>query len=393
MLHARRAWRLVNEAAHSAHGADVVAGRSTTLARVRARVILIPAALAAAGVLAVAARTGSAAHASFVRIATGISVPTDITTAPGDPTTLYVVGQTGLVSKVRNGRVTGTFIDLRSIISSGGERGLLSLRFDPHYATNHLFYVSYTDRNGTSRVARYTAAHGVGVRSSARILLTVEQPFANHNGGQLQFDRRGYLYFGLGDGGSEGDPKQTSQDMSTKLGKLLRSATTTPDGNWKVVALGLRNPWRFSFDSANDNLWIGDVGQDHWEEIDFRPAGVLDRVANYGWSRYEGNAVYSSSHTYNPLGDRVSPTYVYSHGQGCSVTGGYVYRGPVKADRGRYFFGDYCAGTVWSFPTNAHGRSGPARVEGNVPNISAFGVDGTGNLYAASQNGAVYELR
>jgi len=290
--------------------------------------------------------------------------------------------------------VTGTFIDLRSIVRRGGEQGLLSLRFDPHYATNHLFYVSYTDRNGTSRVARYRAAKGVGVRSSGRILLTVAQPFANHNGGQLQFDGRGYLYFGLGDGGSEDDPNQTSQDTSTRLGKLLRSATTTPDSRWKVVALGLLNPWRFSFDTATNNLWIGDVGQDHWEEIDFRPAALLDRMANYGWSRYEGNVVFSSSHAYRAIGDRVSPTYVYSHAHGCSVSGGYVYRGTaVPSARGRYFFGDYCAGTVWSFPTDAHGRTGPPRVEGDVPNVSAFGVDGNGNLYAASQNGAIYELR
>jgi glucose/arabinose dehydrogenase len=170
--------------------------------------------------------------------------------------------------------------------------------------------------------------------------------------------------------------------------------STTPDGRWKIVALGLRNPWRFSFDSANGNLWIGDVGQDHWEEIDFRPAASLDRLANYGWSRYEGNVVFSSSHTYTAVGDKVFPTYVYSHAQGCSVSGGYVYRGSaVPSDRGRYFYGDYCAGKVWSFPTGRHGRTGPARVEGSVPNVSSFGVDGNGNLYAVGQDGAVYELR
>ena len=340
-----------------------------------------------------AAGGGTAARASFVRVATGISVPTDLTTAPGDPRTLYVVGQTGLVTIVRDGRPRGTFLDLRPIVGAGGERGLLSLRFDPHYATNHLFYVSYTDRNGTSHVARYRAARGKAIRSSGRVILTVDQPYPNHNGGQLQFDRRGYLYLGLGDGGSEDDPRQTSQDLGTKLGKLLRSATTRPDGRWQVVALGLRNPWRFSFDSATNDLWIGDVGQDHWEEIDFRPAGALDRLANYGWSRYEGNVVFAPGHAYTPRGDRVSPVLVYSHARGCSVTGGYVYHGPVAAARGRYFYGDYCAGTVWSFRAGPGGRAGAARVEGHVPDLSSFGVDGDGNLYALSQSGAVYELR
>ncbi len=354
----------------------------------------IAAVAAALLVAAGSAGAGAGAQGRFIRVATGISVPTDLTTAPGDPSTLYVVGQTGLVTIVRDGRPEGTFLDLRSIVGAGGERGLLSLRFDPRYRTNHFFYVSYTDRRGTSHVARYHAAHGVGVRSSAHVLLTVAQPYPNHNGGQLQFDRRGYLYVGLGDGGSEDDPDQTAQNLGTRLGKLLRSQTTTPDGRWKVVGLGLRNPWRFSFDSATDDLWIGDVGQDHWEEIDVRPAGLLDRMANYGWSRYEGNVVFDSSHAYNPVGDPVTPALVYSHAHGCAVTGGYVYRGrAVPSARGRYFYGDYCAGTIWSFPVAGHGRAGPARVVGNVPNVSSFGVDGDGDLYAVSQDGAVYELR
>jgi glucose/arabinose dehydrogenase len=268
------------------------------------------------------------------------------------------------------------------------------MAFNPGYASNHLFYVSYTDRNGNSRVTRYRSSSGSGVRASGRILLGLNQPFDNHNGGQLQFDKRGYLYFGLGDGGSEGDPKQTSQNMGTRLGKLLRSASTTPGHSWRIVGLGLRNPWRFSFDSATDNLWIGDVGQDRWEEVDFRPARNLDLLANYGWSRYEGYSVYSSAHRYANVGQKVRPVLVYSHAHGCSVTGGYVYRGSaVPAARGRYFYGDYCAGTVWSFRVGSHGRASAAVVSGQVPSVSSFGVDGNGELYATSLDGTLYEIR
>jgi glucose/arabinose dehydrogenase len=317
-----------------------------------------------------------------------------VASAPGDPTTLYVVEQAGTIRIVRNGQIAGTFLDIRSKVESGGELGLLSMAFSPNYATNHLFYVSYTDLHGDSRVARYRAANGVGVRSSARILLAVHQPYGNHNGGQLQFDKRGYLYIGLGDGGSEDDPNQTSQNMHTRLGKVLRSKTKNPGSRWRVVGLGLRNPWRFSFDSATGSLWLGDVGQDRFEEVDFRSAHNLDRLANYGWSRYEGYSVYSSSHRYTHRGQRVRPVLVYSHAHGCSITGGFVYRGSaVQGARGRYFYGDYCNGTIWSFRVGKHGRASTPVVSGNVPSVSGFGVDGNGELYALSLGGTLYKLR
>jgi glucose/arabinose dehydrogenase len=331
---------------------------------------------------------------SFAPFVSGFDAPVYVTSAPGDPNTLYVVEQGGTIRIVQNGKIAGTFLDIRSKIKSGGELGLLSMAFSPQYASNHLFYVSYTDVHGNSRVARYRAAHGRGARSSGRILLTVRQPFSNHNGGLLQFDKRGYLYFALGDGGSEGDPNQTSQNMGSRLGKMLRSRTTTPGSSWRVVALGLRNPWRWSFDPANGNLWIGDVGQDRWEEIDFRPARSLDKLANYGWSRYEGFSTYSTSHRYANVGQKVRPVIVYSHSHGCSVTGGYVYRGSaVAAARGRYFYGDYCAGTVWSFRVGPHGRASAPAVSGDVPSLSSFGVDGNGELYATSLGGTLYRLR
>ena len=317
-----------------------------------------------------------------------------MTSAPGDPTTLYVVEQAGRIRIVRDGKIAGTFLDIHGIVKSGGELGLLSMAFSPDYASNNLFYVSYTDTHGNSRVARYTAANGRGVRSSGHILLTVHQPFSNHKGGQLQFDTRGYLYVGFGDGGSEDDPRQTSQNMHLRLGKLLRARSTTPGDSWKVVGLGLRNPWRFSFDSATDNLWIGDVGQDKWEEVDFRAAARLDRLANYGWSRYEGYSVYSSSHSYSTVGAKVKPVLVYSHAHGCSVTGGFVYRGTaVRAAQGRYFYGDYCTGTIWSFRVGKHGRASAPAVSGRVPSVSSFGVDGDGELYAVSLGGTLYKLR
>jgi hypothetical protein len=339
--------------------------------------------------LLVVAPVGEAARgrtAGFVVYARGFASPVYMTSAPGESRTLYVVEQAGAIQIVKDGKIAGTFLDIRSLVKSGGELGLLSMAFSPRYASDHIFYVSYDDLQGNSQIARYRSTNGVGVKSSAKILLTVHQPYPNHKGGQLQFDRRGYLYVGFGDGGSEGDPDQTSQNPGLRLGKLLRSATRSPDGRWKLVGLGLRNPWRFSFDSK-DNLWIGDVGQDHWEEVDFRPAASLDKLANYGWSRYEGKVVYDAGHRYTNIGENVFPVLVYPHTLGrCSITGGYVHGG-------RYYYGDYCTGTVYSFPVGSHGRAGSSRRLGNLPSISSFGVDGAGDLFAVSLGGTLYELR
>jgi glucose/arabinose dehydrogenase len=336
----------------------------------------------------------TAASFSFAQVATGFDSPVFVTSAPGNPDTLYVVEQAGTIEIVQGGQITGTFLDIRNLVLGGGERGLLSMAFSPHYATNHLFYVSYTNLQGNSRVAVYHSVNGHGVPSSGKILLAIAQPYANHNGGQLQFDKRGYLYAGFGDGGSGGDPQQHAQNMHSKLGKLLRSSTKTPNTHWKIVGLGLRNPWRFSFDSQSNNLWIGDVGQSAWEEVDFRAASKLDALANYGWSRYEGYSVYDASHTYSNVGQKTWPVIVFGHVDGqCSITGGYVYRGSaVPAARGRYFYGDYCAGTIWSFSTGATGRTSSEEVSGSVPTLSSFGTNGHGELFATSLNGTLYQL-
>jgi hypothetical protein len=264
------------------------------------------------------------------------------------------------------------------------------MAFSPHYASNHLFYVSYTDVHGNSRVARYKASQGRGVRSSGRILLAVHQPYSNHNGGQLQFDKRGYLYIGFGDGGSEGDPNQTSQNMHTRLGKLLRAKKKTPGHSWKVVGLGLRNPWRYSFDSATGNLWIGDVGQDRYEEVDFAPAPGIGAGANYGWNPYEGLHTYPGNAPAGSAPGTVLPAIEYPHSPACSITGGYVVRDPALPElAGTYLYGDNCTGDI----SGATLPGGAPRALGfNVAGVSSFGEDGCGRVYAASLGGPVYRF-
>jgi len=339
------------------------------------------------------AGSASGTHAAFGQIMSGFDAPVYVTSAPGDPSTLYVVEKTGAIKIVRNGSVAGTLLDLHGRVSGGSEQGLLSVAFHPRYAANHLFYVDYTDTSGDTRVVQYRSANGRAATGSARQILFVDQPYENHNGGQLEFDRNGYLYVGMGDGGSGGDPENRAQNLQSRLGKLLRINPTRKGSAWQIVGYGLRNPWRFSFDRANGNLWIGDVGQGAWEEIDYRNAARVGRLANYGWSRLEGKSVYDAHKPYLRKGDSISPVVVYSHdGGNCSVTGGYVYRGSaVAADQGRYFYGDYCSGTVWSFKAG-NGRLSAPRVEGRIPNLSSFGEDGNGGLYATSLDGALYRL-
>ena len=367
-----------------------MSNRSSSLARSFA----LAAVIAAGCVGSSAASARSTTSFSFTQVATGLNSPVFVTSAPGNANTLYVVERRGTIKIVSGGQITGTFLNIRTLVKSGGEQGLLSMAFSPSYATNHLFYVSYTNVYGNSRVAVYRSSNGIGVRSSGKILLALRQPYSNHNGGQLEFDQRGYLYAGFGDGGSAGDPQQRAQNMNARLGKLLRSQTTTPDGTWRKVGLGLRNPWRFSFDSETDNLWIADVGQKTWEEVDFRAAASLDTLANYGWSRYEGDSVYNASHTYTNVGEPNSPVLVYKHVDGqCSITGGYVYRGSaVPGAQGRYFYGDFCTGSVWSFDTGASGRTSSPLASGTVPLLASFGTNGRGELFAVSLNGALYQL-
>jgi glucose/arabinose dehydrogenase len=332
------------------------------------------------------------AQATFRPYASGLSGITAIASNRAEPRRLYVVEQDGRIVYLVGGRVRGTFLDLRSAVVSGGEQGLLGLAFHPAYARNHRFYVNYTDRNGDTRVVEFRSRNGRGLRSTARQLLFVNQPYANHNGGEVQFGPDGRLYVGMGDGGSAGDPGNRAQNLSDRLGKLLRANATARRPSWQIVGYGLRNPWRFTFDS-NGDLYIGDVGQGEWEEIDYRPRAQLNALANYGWNLFEGRARYRDG-TPNSAGQLVGPVAVYNHDDGsCSVTGGYVYRGgAVPSAVGRYFYGDYCSGNVWSLRISG-GRAQEVRREpGRIGSLTTFGTDAAGELYAGTGNGRIYKL-
>jgi glucose/arabinose dehydrogenase len=304
---------------------------------------------------------------------------------------LYVVERPG---RIRIAGRAAPFLDIRSQVGSRGtEQGLLSMAFDPHYAQNHRFYVDFTDTNGDTRVVRYTSNGTAAVPSSAKQLLFVKDFAPNHNGGQLQFGPDGRLWWGNGDGGDEGDPQHNGQNLSRPFSKLMTLDVNAAKPRWHLVAYGLRNPWRFSFDRANGDLYIGDVGQDHYEEIDYVRRGFTVPV-NFGWRRFEGKHVYDGSEQLVGHGRYVPPVVEYSHDAGCSVTGGYVYRGrAVPAARGRYFYGDYCSGTVWSFVVRGGRATALRREPFVVKGLSSFGQDTAGELYLMSvDEGSVYRL-
>ncbi len=323
--------------------------------------------------------------------------PVYVTSPSGDASRLFVVEKTGRIRIVRNGSLLGKpFLDISGLVSTGGEQGLLSVAFDPRYAANRRFYIDYTNVNGDTRVVRYRASASnpdVAVPSSARVLLSVAQPYANHNGGQLQFGPDGRLYVGMGDGGSGGDPQRHAQDRRSRLGKLLRINVRVSPVRVRTYAKGLRNPWRFSFDRKTGALWIGDVGQSAWEEIDYlrpgRPAG-----ANLGWNGYEGTHVYEASVAARL--DKASltwPVAQYSHSLGDAVTGGYVYRGAtIPALRGFYLFADFGSGHVWAKRGTGGARRTLSGADGQVTQIASFGQDARGELYVVSLAGSVYKI-
>jgi glucose/arabinose dehydrogenase len=352
--------------------------------------------LVAALVMAVFAATFSSAsggprrlEGNFRQIATGFDNPVYVAQPKNEPRTLYVVERPGRIVTLAAGK-RRTFLDIRTRVESGSkEQGLLSVAFSPAYAKNHRFYVYYTNRDGNIEIDTLVSRRGRAVSSSRRRLLLVDhRANDNHNGGQLQFGPDGRLYAGTGDGGSGGDPPDNSQNLSRKLGKLLR----LNGSRWQVYAYGLRNPWRFSFDRANGDLYIGDVGQGSWEEIDYRPRSAAG-LANYGWSAYEGLAAYIPS-LLNQSGTLVRPVQVYSHpGGNCSVTGGYVYRGSaVPSARGRYFYGDYCTGEIWSLRISGGRALDNRREPSTIGSLSSFGQGVNGSLYAVSLNGGLYRL-
>jgi glucose/arabinose dehydrogenase len=327
-------------------------------------------------------------------VAQGLAAPTYVASAPGEPGNLYVVEQPGRIRVLVRGRLRATpFLDIRSRVRSGGEQGLLSVAFDPGYRRNHLFYVNYTDRNGDTRVVRYRTGRGRAILSSGKQLLFVRQPYANHNGGQLQFGPDRLLYVGMGDGGSAGDPENRAQNLSSRLGKLLRTSVRTSRPAWRMAGYGLRNPWRFSFDRASGDLYVGDVGQGDWEEVDYRTRAQLPRRWNFGWPVYEGRHQYKNA-PFSRAAPYVPPVAEYPHSGGsCSITGGYVYRGrAIPALRGRYVYGDYCSGAVWSLRISSGRATGIRREPITVPSLSSFGEDAAGELYATSLSGRVFKL-
>lgn len=322
--------------------------------------------------------------------AQGFDAPVLVTHAPGEPELVYVVEQPGRVIRLeRSGRGT-VFLDIVRSVDYGGERGLLGLAFHPNYRKNRLFYVAYTSKGGENVVARFRSKGRAAVRSARRTLLSVDDPYGNHNGGHLAFGPDGMLYTSIGDGGSGGDPEDRSQNMSSPFGKLLRLDVGTPGAKWEIAALGLRNPWRFSFDRATGDLYVADVGQGAVEEVNFTPRGSPG-LENYGWALYEGSRRFKEGEL-GP-GNLVLPVFEYDHDRGCSVTGGYVYRGRVRrAERGRYVFGDYCSGTIWSLRVQ-RGEARSVRVEPfRIPGLTSFGEDAAGELYATTASGTIFRL-
>jgi glucose/arabinose dehydrogenase len=320
--------------------------------------------------------------------------PVYATAPPGQTGVLYVVEQAGEIQVLDHGTVRATpFFDFRSSVKSGGEQGMLSIAFDPKYASNHFVYVSYTALNGNQRVSRFRTNGTTVIPSSQKILLNIVDVAPNHNGGQLQFGPDGDLYWGNGDGGNEGDPLNLGQNLSRPFARIIKLNVRSSKPVWRLVAYGLRNPWRFSFDSATGDLYIGDVGQDHWEEIDYLPHGYAG-IANFGWKRYEGDHIYDASVKLASLGKYVPPITEYSHSFGCAVAGGYVYRGStIPSAVGRYFYGDNCSGTVWSLKV-MNGKATSTQVEPfKVQGLSSFGVDAQNNLYLMSvSGGGLYKL-
>jgi hypothetical protein len=325
----------------------------------------------------------------LVELRSGLSSPMQVVADP-EPGMLYVVEQEGTVQVLRGSAVAPEpFLDIRDEVTSGGEQGLLALALHPAFPDDPRFYVHYSNLDGDTRVVEYRADDGGAER--VRELLAVEQPYENHNGGQLAFSPDGLLYLGLGDGGAAFDPEGRSQDLDTRLGKLLRLDVDRSEAEWEIAANGLRNPWRFSFDRATGDLYIGDVGQDRWEEVDHVAAGT-GGLLNFGWDVFEGDERIEDKELTGG-GRLVAPIAVYAHDVGCSITGGFVYRGSsIPALQGRYLYGDYCSGTIWSLRVVDGEATDVRRERIRLPLLTSFGEDADGELYLVSQAGSVYRL-
>ena len=346
----------------------------------------------------------------LVLVTQALAFPVDLTAPAGD-TRLFVVEKAGRIRIIKNGALLATpFLDITAQVSSGGERGLLGMAFTPNYATSGRFVVNYTNTAGNTRVStfRVSANADVADPASEQIILAVTQPFSNHNGGQVAFGPDGMLYIALGDGGSGGDPQNLAQNLNSLLGKLLRlriladgSAEIPADNphvgqagrRGEIWSHGLRNPWRFSFDPANGDLYIADVGQSALEEVNVATAtSGGGRGLNFGWRIMEGTSCFNPS-SGCPTGGLTLPVLTYGRSDGCSITGGYVYRGTkVTALTGRYLYSDFCDGWIRSFQFASGAATNPAQwptlqVNGSV---TSFGRDASGELYVMTSGGALY---
>jgi glucose/arabinose dehydrogenase len=329
---------------------------------------------------------------------------------PEGEAALYVVEQEGRIMRVTGDGRSRVFLDITRLVGSEGEeQGLLSMAFDPAFERNGRFYVDYTNKAEDSRIVEYEApARGDGRPRVSQVIYTAAQPYPNHNGGLVMFGPDGDLYVGFGDGGSGGDPERRGQDLGTPLAKILRIEPGGGDGyrvprdnpfadepgaRPEILAYGLRNPWRFSFDRETDDLWIGDVGQSEQEEIDALPREEIESGANFGWSAFEGTARFNED---EEAPDAIDPVLTYGRDGGCSVTGGYVVRDQaLESLYGRYLYADFCAGQLRSFSAEEAlaGSAQDDRPLGlQVPAISSFAEDASGRIYAVSLEGPVYRL-
>jgi glucose/arabinose dehydrogenase len=352
------------------------------------------------------------------KIQDGLTDPIFLTSPPGDTSRLFILEQDGLIKIIKNGTLLPTpFLDVSSLISSGGERGLLGLAFHPDYALNGYFYINYTDTGGDTKVRRCKVSSDPDIAEpdSLVTILSIDQPYPNHNGGMIAFGPNdGYLYIGMGDGGSAGDPGDRAQTPTTLLGKMLRIDVdggfpyaipstnpyfNDPDTLEEIWALGVRNPWRYSFDSETGDMYMGDVGQNEWEEINFQP-GSSSGGENYGWRLKEATHCYDPPTNCDP-GGLTDPITEYDHGPECSITGGYVYRGCAIPDlQGTYFYADYCSNKIWSFRydgsiiTDSMERTSElVPPEGSYAGIVSFAEDDLGELYIIDQGrDAIYKI-
>lgn len=347
-------------------------------------------------------------NAVWQQVASGLDRPTDITSPRDGSGRVFVLEQVGRIRILQNGELIPTpYLDISNIVgSNASERGLLGLAFHPNYAENGFFFVNYTDRDGNTRIARFSvsASDPNQADPASRLeLIRIQQPYGNHNGGALAFGPDGYLYAGLGDGGSAGDPLDAGQSLNTLLGKILRfdvnggqpyaipanNPFAAGGGEAEIWAYGLRNPWKIAFDRATGDLYIADVGQNQWEEINFTPAGSPGGL-NYGWRFMEGSHDYSGG-----LYDKsalVLPVAEYTRNDGCSVTGGQVYRGQSLPDwQGVYLYGDFCTGNIWGLLKTGDGFANSLLFRTSF-RISTFGLDDDGEIYLGDYSGAIYTL-